>query len=476
MDILLSIVKSLSPEEVTLLGKKFSKFPVKDKLVNTIIKKQSCDLEQLIYLMDYEENRQAFYTLKHRVVEDIIDLKLQIKKNKVVDVREKIEKLRLLLYSQNPDLFIKFLDKVRKQAEDLELVKGMREIYFCYWLTGYCEFKKRNEFEQKIDIYEKKEVFQYRLERLFYLTVFESPDLFYYSPQWKIDSVTSIIKEMGELHNRINTKVSEFLYLSAKVSFEINCVNGTGTVTDSLEEDVNNLLSIYIHHSIPYFYPDCKFAIQTLMNKFYYLKGNKEAFKNSLLQLKNDVKSIKGYMTYENVYFYFLFIYSYHLKSNKQYTEIAPFLEKHLDEELLSKCSNRYKYYFNYLKAVASFYRKDFSDAHAYLLNARNYRTYIDKSGNWICMENSALTVLIQLINDAKAQFDYEVSLYRRLMKRIDYQEEDWKNYLKFTQYLHKDKKDKAEEYKLKFQSNSAKNKIMNLIDLDFVLNNELSL
>lgn len=467
MEILITTLQALKPEEIAQLKKKYDDYPVKRKLINQVIKQKPTDLEELINFMNYENKRQAFYTLKHRIIEDIIDLKVELKRNKLVELKQKIGNLRLLLYSENPELFLKLLEKLKKQAEELELIDGSREIHFCYWISEYCDEQRKDIHASKITQLEDQERLILRLEQLFYTTVFESPDLYYYSPAWKVRQLVNIIRDMKRLHERIKTSRSEFLYLSAKLSHKIN--HHKTKLPIRTEENILRLMSIYIEHSIPYYYPDCKFAILTLLNKFYHLSGNIANFKETLVQLNKEVHSIKGYRTYESVYFYFLYINILHLKERRRFQEIPEFINQYLDENLMDRCSNRYRCYFNYIKAVGAYYSQDTGEIHSRLLRGMNYKNFTGRSGIWLMLEIIGLKLYTYLIEGNDRMFDYELNNLKKWLVKIDDKKEEWASFLKFIKDAKKLKMDQLKA--LIEKHNGQQKEIFKLIDLEVALN-----
>jgi hypothetical protein len=97
MDYLFNAVKNLSAKEVLLLRKKIGKQSQKLKLFNFVYELDEGELKEIMEKLGYTEKPAGFYTLKNRLYEDVIDVKMELEKNEVIITKEKVQNLRGLV-------------------------------------------------------------------------------------------------------------------------------------------------------------------------------------------------------------------------------------------------------------------------------------------------------------------------------------------------------------------------------------------
>lgn len=436
MELLAYSVQSLSLDEIKLLKKRIGSGSKKLDLLKGMQEGACRNNEEAIQALGYKD-KSAFYTLKHRLTDDIIQLKLELGKNKVIETKEQIDNLRTLLYSKSSTLLIKSLHTLEKRAKELDLYRSMEELYLCYKLVYYYNRKKRETYENRfLKARENAAAFS-RLEELFFDVVFSSPDQFYRYSESNFNRLRDMFREMEVIHYRLNSKVSEFLTLSAKLTIYLN--PHTQQDYSVYKEDLNKLYKIYINTPLQFRYPNCRFAIYALFNKFHYLTGQTKLFEESLMQLNTHVDSIKGYRMYENAYFYYLYINSRHLIDNKLYLGAATFIKEHIDEKLLPISSRKLVCYYHYILALANIYENDMENAQSNVLLCRNYSSYIDKENNWISLEESAISVILQLIENNHDRLSYESNRFRKLLRKT--QMNNHRFWVFFSDWLHLNKK-----------------------------------
>jgi hypothetical protein len=441
MELLSYSVHSLSPDEIKLLKKRIGAGSKKLELVKAIQKGSTRSNEDAIKVLGYKD-KSAFYTLKHRLTDDIIQLKLELGKNKVIETREQIDNLRTLLYSKSSTLLIKSLHTMEKRAKELDLYRSMEELYLCYKLVFFYNRKKREAYENKyLKARENASAFS-RLEELFFDTVFSSPDLFYHYSESSFNQLRDMFREMEVIHYRLNSKVSEFLTLSAKLTIYLNPHNKQDLTV--YQDDLNKLYKLYITTPLQFRYPDCRFAIYALFNKFHYLTGQTKQFEESLMQLNNHVESIKGYRMYENAYYYYLFINSKHLIDNKLYLGAATFIKEHIDERLLPISSRKLVCYYHYILSIANVLENDMENAQSNLLLCRNYSAYLDKENNWVALDEAAISVMLQLIEGNQDRLAYESNRFRKLLRKT--QMNNHRFWVFFNDWLHLNKRGDKEK------------------------------
>ncbi len=405
-------------------------------LVKIVDKGSISNNEEAIKQLGYKD-KSAFYTLKHRLTDDIIQLKLELGKNKVIETREQIDNLRTLLYSKSSTLLIKSLHMLEKRAKELDLYKSLEEVYMCYKLVYYYNQKKQQHYSEKYSEAREKASDFARLEELFFDVCFRSPDLFYSFHEEENQKVENMLREMEVIHFKLDSPVSQFLTLSSKLSIRLNPFNDQDLSVYG--EDLNKLYKLYINTPLQFRYPDCRFAIYALFNKFYYLTGDSKKFDESLLQLKSYVQTIKGYRMYENAYFYYLFINTKNLLNRRLYTSASNFLKEHIDDQLLPISSRKLVCFYHFLLALSDLYENRLESAQSNNLLSRNYSSYLEKNDYWIPIECAALSVIIQVIENNYERLSYETNRFRKMLRKHGLNNDPY--WIQFSEWLNLNRK-----------------------------------
>jgi hypothetical protein len=204
------------------------------------------------------------------------------------------------------------------------------------------------------------------------------------------------------------------------------------------------LYKLYINTPLQFRYPDCRFAIYALFNKYYFLTGNTREFRESLMQLQSYVNTIKGYRMYENAYFYYLYINTKSLSDQKLYHSAANFLREYVDENLLPVSSRKMVCYYHYLLAIADIYDRKLEAAQSNILLSRNYSAYLDKENYWIPIEESALSVIIQIVEKNQDRLSYETNRFRKLLRKTSVNNHRF--WVFFNDWLHLNKRGEEEK------------------------------
>lgn len=466
MELIYELLNKMRAAEVLKLKKRLGEQKTKIRFIDAVSNyKKDIDNLELLTDLGYEDNRQAFYTLKHRLLEDILSQKLEQGKSPITDVQEKANNLRVLLYSEDYGLLEKNLKQLERKVIELELYSAAVEVYFCYYLLHYNDPKKRRYYQQKVEESQNNYALYSTLEITFYEMVFQSLDVFYHSIPKVETQLKAHLEESSIAHNKLHSNISLFFWLSSKLTIELAPKK---EINPSHLTDSKRLLDLFENSSVKYRYPGCSFAINCLTNRYHYLADNKKEFKQSLTYLSKHVNEIKGYRMYENVYFYYLYINILYLVEEGKYQLIQPFVEANLSYDSIEYSSKKIQFYYYYIIALGHYYNNDFSKAHSALLKARELKHVIESSNSWIYIENQALTIVIQLIYEHSNTFDYEMKSFKKFLIKHQTYSPVWKTFAQMTTAYYKGNFKKAAALKDVLAEQKREFGVLKLIDIAY--------
>lgn len=467
MDQFLSIVQSLSQQEILHYQKRVGTDSIKWRMLELALEIDTRNLNDLVRKLNYQKNKSAFYTLKHRLIDDLVQLKLELGSNIITETEQMVGNLRILLFSQNSSLLVKTLQQLEKKVQQLEMYSAAREVYFCKYLFYYNNPKLRSESEEMLHLVNEKNQMFHQLEQVFFNMVFESLDIFYSFPGHQAEYFKGELLTAKTLHGKLKSTTSEFLWLSCKLTLELTPFQ---KLPANGFKQIEQLYNLYMDTPLKYRYPNCTFAIQVLLNKYYYLKGDAENFEHSLQELENNVEQIKQYRMYEHVLFYFLYIRVAYYVASGRYAEIQPYLEQHLTTTLIQNTSRKLRFYFTYLQAVGHFYNNRLLDCYASLLESRGFKNFLEENNQWVLLENLALGCLVQMKMKGSDRLDYELNLMKKTTRRLDDEIKDpYRKLIRSVSRHMRDSNRNQHTNTSKLQDEKQQLGILRLIDLRFI-------
>lgn len=412
---LVSYIKKLSRDETKYFYKIFENHQKKKDCLDLILSKKVDNDYELCEQLGYNDNKQAFHTLKHRITESLLSKRnVYSSKSKTDDLEEKTFQLRNLLYSNENKLISNKIKNLKKRALLLENYKCLAEITFCEYMLYYSDVKKRNKISVEHLNYVEKERLYKHAELEFYKIIFEYQDAFYDPGHKRID-VEKILQNLREYYANLHSDFVEFFLLSAELTFYLN----SNYYDKGLAHiKVNRLSEIYNQEKIRNRFPDCDFAIECLFNKFYLNNNDDEAFLESVEKLDKMVSRIKGVVMYENVYVYYIYAKFNQYLINGNEHKLSSFLNKEFDNFKDDGFANKYLAYFYYYQAIVFYYQKDYKNAEKSIMLSRNYKNLLDDHSLWILVDNTILNILINLENKSNVFFNYEIQTLKKLLSK----------------------------------------------------------
>jgi hypothetical protein len=436
MDLLAQSVKNLTTNEYNKFLKLLVGQQKKKDLLTAIF---NCNDDEIDYYklaeeLGYKKSKVAFFTLKHRLTKDIVEYKLRYSENEIVKIESRIHELRILLYSKNHKLFEKEIKELKKKTQELEIIKGQYEIYFCDFLINYHDPNKRKLNIKKMeDVLEMEKVF-HLAELEFYKAIFEYQTLFYMSKLYDNSFINSeSIDKLNTYHQFLKMDVSLFFYLSVLLTFELRLGRRKEDIED-LGKYIIKLEDIYCSLKLRERFPNCNFAISCLFNKYHLANGSKTEFNESYLQLKSEVKKIAGYKTYEDVLSYYLHISLYYESVNGSLDDFFAECNRLVNKNEEALFTERFMYYYYHIYGLAHFLNSNYRKAETFLLKARQFAKFLETVNFWIQIENHVLNLTIQIKNKSDETAMYEINQLKRLTSKFKHTSPYLKDFLKFSE------------------------------------------
>lgn len=471
MDPLTISVLNLSEQEYQVLMRRFKDQPRKQELLNAVRREGSyaVDYNELSEHLGYGRKKSALYTLKHRLTKDLVDFRLSSGKNEFILTKERIQGLRSLLYSKDHPVLEKETKDLLKKAQQLDVVRGVFEIYFCEYLLNYHHTPTRSRIRQLMeDALERERIFSL-LEMEFYRIVFEFQDVFYQARITPPEQHREEVRLATEYHGKLDMRISQFILLSVEMTFDLRLATPRERQA-KLSERIKLLYELYLNSHVQLRFPNCDFAIECLFNKFYLVTGNEIEFKQSLQRLDAQAPSIIGYKTYEDVLFYYLFAKAHSMTRQDKATSLRAYLEKTFPDREMPRYSERFHYYLNHLMAIALLYEGNTRKAEGRLLKARSFAKFLETPAIWIEIENALLKLSIHVSKREDDMASYELGVLRRLTRRGGVQKELFSKFLRNTQKHIQSPIRVFMDYREQLRDLKNQTGLMQLIDLDEVL------
>jgi hypothetical protein len=419
MDYLVQVIHNLTPKEKATIVKQISSQKMKRSLFDAIDKDPEIDNYKLLEALNYKENISSLYTLKNRLLDDIISIKVESEKNTLIITKEKVQNLRPLVYSRDKFSVLRELNKLEKNAQQLELFSELKEIYFCLFLTYRHDREKSNYYLEKQRRYDAHQSSIYKLEELFYSKLLDTQDLFYHFNQKLYKKCLTFLDQLHDLHREMNNLTSGFLYLSGKLTLILNS-NETIKNKKEILRELNRLSEIYNQSFMAYKYPNCQVAIECLFSKYFYLTEDYEKFDETQLNIQNKLGTVKGYQMFDCTYFLFLYISILNNIRTQQFHRTTTLLRDFIADDHLEVKSNKMKNYYLYMAGIKEFYEKNYRKSQKTLLSSRPYFSDLDYMSIWVAIDNILLSILICIILKDFQFLQSEITKLKRLMRKND--------------------------------------------------------
>jgi len=418
MDPLALYIQSLSEKEFLLIQKTLKKTPRKMELVR-LLRNNSAPGDGDMQKMGYGNGKNAYYTLKHRLLQDIISFRHSLGKNEFILLKERVDNLRILLYSREHPLLEKELKDLEQKCILYEYNEGLYEVYFCAFMLYYYNPQLQKKYRGLLVETEKKTAALKKMEWLFFEIIFEFQDLYFSEKNYRSPTGPALLKELEDTMPAEGSKIGEFFIYSAYLTLCINIHTRDAETAEKMELWLRRVSNLFLYPSVQLRYPNLKFAIDCLLNKYYTLSGNREMFEESLFSLRRSAPEIRGYKPYEKVYFYFLYSFFAFLTERGEYEKAYQFIREEISDLVLYTAGERMRYYLYHMLGVAAFNTQRFGEAEKQFLKARQHNRFITESAHWIVLENSILNIICRALSGNAGEIEHEAALFRKELKRL---------------------------------------------------------
>lgn len=423
MDYLTSAIQNLSAKENVLLQQKIKNQKIKQQLLSIIQQNPEIENKELGTQLNYIDNLTNLYTLKNRLLDDIISTKIELSKNEVIRVKEKIQNIRLLVYSKDRYSLIRELKKLEKTCLQLELFNELKEVYFCFFLTYRHDNKRSKMYLKILESVEQKQLLTNKLEEIFYASVLDCQDLFYLPNRHAYEKVQAQHAKIKEIHEKLNNKTSSFFYLSGELTLKLSA-HYNPVYEEDIVKQLVQLFKTYNHSFLIYKYPGCDVAIQCLYSRHYYLIKDEPRFNQMHKDIFEKITKVKGYQMFDCSYYYYVYVTVLNYIDKNQTDRMIHFIEEMITEDYVSLVSARLRNHYLYLLAIKEYYSANFSKASSLLLKSRSNFTYLDSLSCWVGIENILLNILIYITTADFKLLESEISLLKRMVRQYRFQEE----------------------------------------------------
>ncbi len=420
MDYLIKALQNLTAKESYLLRNKIRKQEKKTKLLKAVQDQKLFSNKELSKAISYGDNLTNLYTLKSRLLEDIISVKLELNRNEKLEAKEMVQNLRLFLYSKDYSILLRQLKVLKKKCIEFEFYNELREICFCYMLLNKHDHKKLSYYRSLLRESAYKQKLVDEIEEIFYLEILDGENLFFYYHNSEYYKLEKKVKEIDKIYNSLESKGALFLKLSSEV---ILCLNSSPTPSDlfSIQAKMQALSEVYSDSVVSYRYPNCEVAIECLFSKYYYLSGNEIEFRKKQANIAESVKTIRGYKMFDSTFLYYIYTEILFLVKNTDYKGVVRFIENSIPEKFEPSDLTTIPA-FQYLRALSEFYKGNHLKSSSVLIRSRVYFSYLDNLSSWIAIENILLNIINSIIYNDFSTISAELSYLSRILKKYDHE------------------------------------------------------
>lgn len=420
MDHLSTAILNLTPKEKTVLLREIKHQKKKNRLFELLIENEEMEMAELNELLAYEpHNYTNLYTLKNRLFDDIISVKLELIQNNLVITKQKVQSLRSLVYSKDKVSLLRELKKQEKNALSLELFGELIEIYFCLFLTYRHDAKRSDEYLQLVRDFEVRQNLQFQIEEIFYSKLLDTQDLFYFHQEDEYQAGLNYLSKVEALHQQLNTRCSAFIWLSAELTLSLSGSQMMENPEDT-EEKLEELANLYYHSFLIYRYPNCDIAIKCLFSKFYFLTNRSPEFRQTQDYIYKKLSKVQGYQMFDCCFFYFVYVSLLVNAQKGSLMKSTVLLQEAVGEDLVMANDDKMRMYHHYLIAIRKFYAGRYRMCLRSLTQSRQYFKALDRRSSWVAIDNILLNILIHLIRKDLDLIESEVHLLKRKIKRYN--------------------------------------------------------
>lgn len=410
MNYFAGIVRTLKGKQKLLLLKRIRNQPLKLKLFNYVVENDETDNESLNSFLGQGKNFSSLYTLKNRLLDDIITVKHEFITHEVVKVKEQVQHLTLLLANGENEILQRELKKLERSALRYELTHELTTIYYCYYLIS--DVKKREKYLKQLESLNKKAELAFELDKLFYTRILHAQELFYFSNKRLLDELRTIREKVNYYHSQLQSQTSRFYLLFTDVILALSTTEPLTEQTTQVFKQLQQLSKLHIYSFLKHTLPMGRIAIDCLYLRYYYLTNNNTQFGILQRSLYPDILKLQKHYLFDSCFIVFAFHAVYDSARNGKSHPAIALISKIIKEDNLAHTPNNYNAHTYYLLAVKEYYIENYTGCSSLLLKGRNCP--INPASVWILFEITLLHLLTMLHKHEYLYIDHEINLLRR--------------------------------------------------------------
>ncbi len=410
MNYFTGIVRTLKGKQKLLLLKRIRSQPLKLKLFNYVIENEGTDNDTLNSFLGQGNNFSSLYTLKNRLLDDIIAVKQEFITHEVVKVKEQVQGLTLLLACGENEILQRELKKLERSALRYELTTELTTIYYCYYLIS--DAKKQEKYLKQLESLNKKTELAFELDKLFYTKILHSQELFFFSNKRLLDELRTIREKVSYYNGLLQSHTSRFYLLFTDVVLTLSGAELSTEQAAQAHKQLQHLSKLYLYSFLKRIMPVGQMAIDCLYLRYHYLTNN--STQCSILQrsLYPDILKLQKHYLFDSSFAVFAFHAVYDsIKNGKAHLAVA-LISKIIKDDCFAYPPTNYNAHTYYLLAVKEYYLENYSGCSSLLLKGRNCS--INPASVWILYEITLLNLLTMLHRHEYLYIEHEINLLRR--------------------------------------------------------------
>ncbi len=411
-----SVVRNLSTKERILLLRRIKNQHIKVRLLNFIVESDTdTDNHEIGRHLDYNKNSNSIYTLKNRLLDDIMAVKQEFMRNEVIRVKEQVQSLFPLLMNADNDMLLRELRKLEKTVNRYELYPELREIHTCYYYLHMGDPRMQEKISRHIETATHKAEIRFEADRLFFGRLIHAQELFYYKDSRLFGELRSEREKLNQCSLMLQSKTLRF-YLEFTDSV-LNLVEMRSADQAAVAlKHLQNLNRLGQHNLIKRTIPLAQMAIDSLYLRYHLLTAEESHFSALQRNLYPGIRVLRDHYLLNSSFV----VYVYHSVGDyvqrSRFKQAAAFIDKLLDEDSLQKAPAKYRTHLNYFLALKEYYLGNYATSGSLLVKTRSG----SKSGHtaWTLMEITLLNLLNMIRQQEFLYIGHEVSLLRKYFSR----------------------------------------------------------
>lgn len=412
MNYLVSVVKSLNGKEKIALLRKIKNQQLKLRLFNFIVEKDyMTDNNEISEFFSYKKDSNSLYTLKNRLLDDIMTVKQEFLRNEIIKVQEQIQSLVPLLLMGDNEILFRELKKLEKSAERYDLYNELKTIHHCYYLLSYNNTRKQEKILKHIEELNKKSEVSMEVDRLFFNKLIHGVELFYYPNKKLHDEIVFEREKLNQCCNMLQSQKARFflqytdtlLSLVELINYEQRSI---------AQKNLQNLNKLFEYSSIKKTIPIAQKAIECLYLRFYSLTNNSNQFTLTQRNLYPDIAKLQHHYLFNGCFIVFATHTLYNYIAQAKTEQAIAFISKTVFEEHNSHTPSNYTPHLYYLLALKEYYQNNHDTCSSLLVKARNCS--ISPPSAWLLLEITLLNIINMLYQNESLYIEHEISLMRR--------------------------------------------------------------